>query len=56
MDYCRKPQDILRVENYCEPIIDEETWKITRDNLEKNKQLVKILIVNQKVYIIVQIK
>lgn len=28
--YCRKPQDILRVKNYCEPIIDIETWNITR--------------------------
>lgn len=35
--YKRKPQDILRVENYCEPIIDEKTWIITRKNLEKNK-------------------
>lgn len=35
--YCRKPQDILIVKDYCEPIIDEETWKITRTNLEKNK-------------------
>ena len=35
--YCRKPQDILRVENYCEPIIDTETWNITRKVLERNK-------------------
>ncbi len=35
--YCRKPQDILRVENYCEPIIDMETWNITRKVLERNK-------------------
>lgn len=35
--YCRKPQDILIVKDYCQPIIDEETWKITRANLEKNK-------------------
>ena len=35
--YKRKPQDILKVENYCEPIIDIETWNITRKNLEKNK-------------------
>ncbi len=35
--YCRKPQDILRVENYCEPIIDIETWNITRKILERNK-------------------
>jgi len=35
--YCRKPQDILRVENYCEPIIDIETWNITRKVLERNK-------------------
>lgn len=35
--YKRKPQDVLRVENYCKPIIDEITWNITRKNLEKNK-------------------
>lgn len=35
--YKRKPQDILRVENYCEPIIDMNTWNMTRANLEKNK-------------------
>ena len=35
--YRRKPQDILRVENYCEPIIDMNTWNTTRANLEKNK-------------------
>lgn len=35
--YKRKKQDILRVENYCEPIIDIEPWNITRKNLEKNK-------------------
>ena len=35
--YKRKPQDILKVENYCEPIIDMETWNMTRKNLEKNK-------------------
>ena len=35
--YCRKPQDILRVENYCEQIIDVDTWKLTRRVLEKNK-------------------
>lgn len=35
--YCRKPQDILRVENYCEQIIDVDTWKLTRIVLEKNK-------------------
>lgn len=35
--YCRKPQDILIVENYCEPIIDAETWNITRKVLERNK-------------------
>ena len=33
--YCRKPQDILRVENYCEQIIDIDTWKLTRRVLEK---------------------
>ena len=35
--YKRKPEDILKVENYCEPIIDLKTWNITRKNLEKNK-------------------
>ena len=35
--YKRKPQDILRVENYCEPIIDEVTWNTTRNVLVKNK-------------------
>lgn len=35
--YKRKPQDILRVENYCEPIIDEVTWNATRNVLIKNK-------------------
>lgn len=35
--YKRKSQDILYVENYCEPIIDECTWNITRKTLEKNK-------------------
>ena len=35
--YCRKPQDILRVENYCEPIIDINTWNATRNVLVKNK-------------------
>ena len=35
--YKRKPQDILRVENYCEPIIDEVTWNATRKVLVKNK-------------------
>ena len=35
--YKRKKQDILRVENYCEPIIDIQTWNVTRANLEKNK-------------------
>ncbi len=35
--YKRKPQDILRVENYCEPIIDKETWNATRNVLVKNK-------------------
>ena len=35
--YKRKKQDILRVENYCEPIIDIQTWNATRTNLEKNK-------------------
>ena len=35
--YKRKPQDILRVENYCEPIIDEITWNATRNVLIKNK-------------------
>ena len=35
--YKRKSQDILRVENYCEPIIDEVTWNATRKVLVKNK-------------------
>ena len=35
--YKRKPQDVLRVENYCVPIIDMNTWNTTRANLEKNK-------------------
>ena len=35
--YCRKPQDILRIENYCEPIIDIHTWNASRKVLEKNK-------------------
>jgi len=35
--YKRKPQDILRVENYCEPVIDKKVWNLTRTNLEKNK-------------------
>lgn len=35
--YKRKPQDVLRVEDYCEPIIDIKTWNTTRANLEKNK-------------------
>ena len=35
--YKRKPQDVLRVENYCESIIDINTWNTTRANLEKNK-------------------
>ena len=35
--YKRKPQDILVVKDYCEPIIDKETWDLTRINLEKNK-------------------
>lgn len=35
--YKRKAQDILYVENYCEAIIDNETWNVTRKVLEKNK-------------------
>ena len=35
--YKRKPQDVLYVENYCEPIIDIELWNATRKILEKNK-------------------
>ena len=34
-------EDILKVDNYCEPIIDEDTWKITRINLDKNKHHLK---------------
>ncbi len=33
----RKAQDVLYVDNYCEPIIDKNTWDITRKRLEKNK-------------------
>ena len=35
--YKRKQQDILRVKDYCEPIIDEDTWNATRNVLVKNK-------------------
>ena len=35
--YKRKTQDILRVKDYCEPIIDEVTWNATRNVLVKNK-------------------
>lgn len=35
--YKRKLQDILRVKDYCEPIIDEITWNATRNVLVKNK-------------------
>ncbi|MCI8569578.1 MAG: recombinase family protein, partial [Bacilli bacterium] len=35
--YKRKQQDILRVKDYCEPIIDETTWNDTRNVLVKNK-------------------
>ena len=35
--YKRKPEDILKVENYCEPIIDLKTCNINKKNLEKNK-------------------
>ena len=35
--YKRKQQDILRVKDYCEPIIDEITWNATRKVLVKNK-------------------
>ena len=35
--YKRKAQDILRVKDYCEPIIDETTWNATRNVLIKNK-------------------
>lgn len=35
--YKRKPQDILRINDYCEPIIDEITWNATRNVLVKNK-------------------
>jgi site-specific DNA recombinase len=35
--YKRKEQDILYVENYCEPIIDLNTWNSTRNVLIKNK-------------------
>lgn len=35
--YTRKEENILKVDNYCEPIIDMNTWNSTRNNLEKNK-------------------
>ncbi len=35
--YKRKTQNILRVKDYCEPIIDETTWNATRNVLVKNK-------------------
>lgn len=35
--YKRKPQNVLKVENYCELIIDIETWKATRKVLKRNK-------------------
>lgn len=35
--YKRKPEDILKIENYCEPIINLKIWKLTRSYLEKNK-------------------
>ena len=30
--YKRKTEDILKVENYCKPIIDLKTWNITKKN------------------------
>jgi len=35
--YKRKPEDIIYVEDYCEPIIDMTIWKRTRATLEKNR-------------------
>lgn len=35
--YTRKEEDILYIDNYCEPIIDNTTWDITRKILDKNK-------------------
>ncbi len=35
--YTRKEENILKVNNYCEPIIDMNAWNTTRNNLEKNK-------------------
>ena len=35
--YKRKPEEVLTVEDYCEPIIDMETWNKTRDVIVKNK-------------------
>ena len=35
--YTRKEENILKVDNYCEPIIDMNIWNTTRNNLEKNK-------------------
>ena len=34
----RKEKDILYVQDYCEPIIDQKTWEETRKVLEKNKR------------------
>ncbi len=33
----RKEEDILTVEDYCEPIVDMNTWNATRRALKKNK-------------------
>lgn len=35
--YKRKQEEILTVEDYCEPIIDMDTWNKTRNIIKKNK-------------------
>ena len=35
--YKRKPEEVLTVEDYCEPIIDMDTWNKTRNIIKKNK-------------------
>ena len=31
----QKEENILKVDNYCEPIIDINTWNATRNNLDE---------------------
>ena len=35
--YKRKAKDVLVVENYCEPIVDQNTWAGTRRTIKRNK-------------------